>query len=310
MNQLGTLVENLACAAEPDDQARLLDNYFSALSEIEKRAAAKMLAGSNVKYIKLALLRTLLREQIDDTLYALSQKFVGDTHETIALLWPSEIRANRDPSPSDVAERLQGASPSTLPKLVQELLGACDAPGRNLLVRFMTGSLKNCVRQPHLVDVLSAHHLPTPANMPKTAPHSAQADLFARQIELTPGVLQAVLLYVEKGRSRTSPLICTFGVWGGDELIPVGRAKAGSAKPLIEEFARVSAIRRFGPATEVQHSAEAAMVLNVAHDGVETSNRRKAGLTLMAPRILSVAEGTSMEEASHIEDLSTLLPPR
>lgn len=310
MNSLGALVESLACASEPNDQARLLDNYLSTLSELERKAAARMLAGANVKYVKLALLRALLREQIDDTLFSLSQKFVGDTHETISLLWPKETRSNRDPSPSDVIEKLQGASPSGLPRLIQEMMGACDAAGRNLLVRVLTGSLKSCVSQPHLIDVLIAHNLPAPANKPKASPHPAQADLFARHVEQTPGELQAVLLYVEKGRARTSPLICTFGVWAGEELIPVGRAEAGPAKPLIEVFAQASAIRRFGPATEVQHSAEAALVLNVAYEGVETSNRRKAGLTLMAPRILSVAQGTSRDEASHIEDLSNLLPSR
>ena len=134
--------------------------------------------------------------------------------------------------------------------------------------------------------------------------------MFARNVEQTPGVLQAVLLYVERSRSRTSPLICTFGVWAGEELIPVGRAEAAQAQSTIETFARTSAVRRFGPATEVKHSAENSLILNVAYDGVETSNRRKAGLTLIAPRILSVAETAGIEEASHIEDLSKQLPPQ
>ncbi|MEQ1754062.1 MAG: hypothetical protein ABL973_08000 [Micropepsaceae bacterium] len=310
MNRFGAIIEQLSYIAEPEDQVRLLRHYLSTVSDDDRAAVAAMLSSPRFRHVKPALLRALIRERVSDALYALSRKFVGDTSETIALLWQSSHGTNREPTPSGVLEMLKSAGPSALPKLVVSLLDTCDVSGRHLLIKYLTGAFRSPVSETLLTDVFGACRIPATFALVPTGRPGKQADLFLVDVELNPGTIEAVLLYVEKGRSRTSPLLCTIGVWNGEVLVPVGRVEAGQHQSPIEVFTTKSAVRRFGPATEVQHSSVAAMVLHVSFDGVTTSKRRKTGLTLIAPRIVSIAEGASVDAASHVEELTNLLPPR
>ena len=160
-----------------------------------------------------------------------------------------------------------------------------------------------------LAEIFSSYSIPEGFASIAAVKPDQQTDLFLAYLELNPGTIDAVLMYVEKGRSRASPLLCTIGIWSRDVLMPVGRVEAGQYQLAIEAFTKSFAVKRFGPATEVQHSSTAALVLNVAFDGITQSKRRKAGLTLIAPRILSIAEGTLADAASQVEDLMNLLPP-
>jgi DNA ligase-1 len=83
----------------------------------------------------------LIEVRVDPVLFGLSRDYVGDTAETIALLWPdSEKRAA--PRLSMVVETLQAAAPADIPGLLAAYLDALDATGRYALLKLLTGALR------------------------------------------------------------------------------------------------------------------------------------------------------------------------
>jgi ATP-dependent DNA ligase len=90
----------------------------------------------------------------------------------------------------------------------------------------------------------------------------------------------------------------------------VARLQAGDFTPTIEAFTAGHTTRRFGPTHEVAHDAIAALVATIAFEGIDGANRNRAGITLRAPRVLSVTTPASAQDADDIAILtSRLLTP-
>jgi len=147
----------------------------------------------------------------------------------------------------------------------------------------------------------------------------AQDDLFRKRGRSTATVkrnsqkIDAVLMYVERNRRlRSSPTICTFGVWNGDTLVPVGKADLAPDAAEAERLAAFVAehtIARFGPVREVAHEPGKGLVLSVAFEGIERAARRKAGITLRSPRITKWRWKKKPSEAAALATLERHAPP-
>ena len=90
------------------------------------------------------VLAELMAERIDPELYRLSRDYVGDTAETVALLWPEPAvpTLSREPPPSlsDVVQALAASSPVTLSLQLSGWLDRLDPNGRWALLKLMTGA--------------------------------------------------------------------------------------------------------------------------------------------------------------------------
>ena len=128
--------------------------------------------------------------------------------------------------------------------------------------------------------------------------------------DAVPGVIDAVLMYVERGRSKSSPMICTFGVWKSDTMIPLGKADAASARAHVETFVQDNTINRFGPVREVAHTRDTGLVLEVAFEGLKRSSRQKSGIATREPRINRAHPDKLPGDAAGIETLERLFPER
>ena len=98
-----------------------------------------------------------------------------------------------------------------------------------------------------------------------------------------PLAIDAVLLHV--ARLRPGTVTCTFGVWRGDDLVPVARVPLASGDPdwrAIEGRTRV--LRRPGPVRVLSPD----LVCTLEYDRVGAAPARKAGLALHNPRIRRV----------------------
>lgn len=126
--------------------------------------------------------------------------------------------------------------------------------------------------------------------------------------------VDAVLMYAQRGHGKRSSFYSdyTFGVWKGPELVPVGKAYFGFTDQelaFLDRWIRNHTIARFGPVREVEKS----LVVEVAFDAVQLSNRHKSGVAMRFPRLARIRTDKPATEADQLETLMALIetpPPR
>src|SRR5580692_5823794 len=118
MNRFAELLDRLAYEPGRNNKLRLLRNYFRVVEDPDLGYALAALTGAlSFKHAKPGLIRDLIAERTDPTLFALSYDYVGDLSETAALMWPKAL-ANRhqsfsdDPPPQPSPTRGEGAHKS------------------------------------------------------------------------------------------------------------------------------------------------------------------------------------------------------
>ncbi len=131
-----------------------------------------------------------------------------------------------------------------------------------------------------------------------------------------PLVVDAVLMYAQRGHGKRSSYYSdyTFGVWSrgeeGDVLVPVGKAYFGFTDEellQIDRFVRRNTVERFGPVREVVHGADQGLVLEVAFEGLQRSNRHRSGIAMRFPRINRLRWDKPPGEADRLETLEAML---
>jgi DNA ligase-1 len=123
-----------------------------------------------------------------------------------------------------------------------------------------------------------------------------------------PMVIDAVLIYAQPGHGRRSGLHSdfTFGLWQGDELVPVGKAYFGFTDAELREldrFVRGNTVERFGPVRALAPK----LVVEVAFEGLNRSNRHKSGVAMRFPRISRIRWDKPAAQADRLEVLEALL---
>lgn len=311
MNRLAALIDRLTNAGDEARQ-RLLADYFATTADPDRAIAASLLAGTRTWHrAKLPFIRGVTEARLDPTLFALSVEHVGDPGETIALLWPANTGANRDPSLAEITEGLSSLGKSELPKRIESWLDALDANGRWLLIKLIAGGFRSPVTAANVGHALAAIGDEAVGLDRADAEPIAQSELFVTTSAVpVDGTLRAVLLYVEYGRSRSAPVMCTFGAWQGDVLVPIGKAAADARGPTwqtIEPFVRDNTSARFGPVREVAHTRDLGLVLDVAFHDLRLAPRRKSGVMLGSARIEGVSEECAPAAAENVDALKQLL---
>lgn len=123
-----------------------------------------------------------------------------------------------------------------------------------------------------------------------------------------PLTIDTVLMYAQRGHGKRSSYYSdyTFGLWRGDELVPVGKAYFGFTDQelaFLDRWIRNHTVARFGPVREVEKS----MVLEVAFDAAQLSNRHKSGVALRFPRIARIRTDKPAAEADRLESVMALV---
>ncbi len=123
-----------------------------------------------------------------------------------------------------------------------------------------------------------------------------------------PHLIDAVLMYAQRGHGKRSGYYSdfTFGVWNGDDLVPVGKAYFGFTDAELKEldrFVRTNTIERFG----VVRSVAQTKVVEVAFEGLNRSSRHKSGVAMRFPRINRIRDDKPAVEADHLSTLQAML---
>ncbi|UPG72300.1 cisplatin damage response ATP-dependent DNA ligase [Roseomonas gilardii subsp. gilardii] len=122
----------------------LIRRWFDEQPDPERGVGLAALTGELVfSAAKPSVIRALVAERTDPVLLALSQDYVGDFAETVALIWPEKPGTNAPPPMlSEVVEGLELASRAEVPRLIETWLDSLDGTGRFALIKLVTGALR------------------------------------------------------------------------------------------------------------------------------------------------------------------------
>ena len=126
--------------------------------------------------------------------------------------------------------------------------------------------------------------------------------------KIDPLVIDAVMIYAQKGHGRRSNLYTdyTFAVKDGDKLVSFAKAYSGLTDKEfaeVDSFVKRNSIEKFGPVRTVKPE----LVFEIAFEGIAASNRHKSGVALRFPRINRWRKDKKPDEINTIEDLKKML---
>ncbi|MFD1790830.1 cisplatin damage response ATP-dependent DNA ligase [Ochrobactrum teleogrylli] len=145
MRAFAELLDRLVLTPQRNGKLRLLADYFRTTPDPDRGLAlAAITRDLELQSVKPAMLRALIAERTDPTLFAYSYDYVGDLAETISLIWPgpSETSPGTNLSLGVVVHELQHASRREGPILVAGWLDLLGISERYALLKLVTGGLR------------------------------------------------------------------------------------------------------------------------------------------------------------------------
>ena len=143
MKDFATLLDRLSYTPSRNDKLKLLADYFAAAPDPDRGyALAALTDGLFFRLPLRRILSDLLVARVDPVLFDLSRDYVGDTAETIALIWPAKDARGEPPRLATVVETVQSALAMEVPSLLAGWLDRLDATGRWALLKLLTGALR------------------------------------------------------------------------------------------------------------------------------------------------------------------------
>jgi DNA ligase-1 len=126
--------------------------------------------------------------------------------------------------------------------------------------------------------------------------------------KIDPLVIDAVLVYAQKGHGRRSNIYTdfTFAVRKGDQLVTFTKAYSGLTDKEFNEvdsFVKKNSLEKFGPVRTVKPE----LIFEIAFEGIAESKRHKSGVALRFPRINRWRRDKKPEEINTLEDLQMML---
>lgn len=143
MEDFADLIDRLIYTRSRHGKLELIAAYLRGAPDPDRGwALAGLTGGLDFPAVKPAAIRTLIGERVDPVLFALSRDYVGDTAETVSLLWPEPAGPAEPPGLSDTVAALQAMTRSTVHAQLAALLDRLDANGRFALLKLATGALR------------------------------------------------------------------------------------------------------------------------------------------------------------------------
>ena len=143
MRAFARLLDRLSLKPGRNAKLTLVRDYLKATPDPDRGWALAALTGVlSFNAAKPAAIRKAVEARMDPALFGWSYEFVGDLAETVALIWPAQPGANREPEVSEVVEALRTAERGEVQGLIEGWLDALDANGRWALLKLLTGALR------------------------------------------------------------------------------------------------------------------------------------------------------------------------
>jgi ATP-dependent DNA ligase len=137
------LLDRLAYTPSRNDKLKLMADYFASAPDPDRGyALAALTDGLFFRVPFRRIFAEMLETRVDPVLFKLSRDYVGDTAETISLLWPARKDDAPPPNLADVVEAVQTVDKPDIPALLAGWLDHLDATGRWALLKLLTGALR------------------------------------------------------------------------------------------------------------------------------------------------------------------------
>ena len=145
------LLDRLAYTPSRNGKLKLLSDYFAATPDPDRGwALAALTDGLPFSFPVRRTLAELIEPRVDAELYRMSRDYVGDTAETVALLWPDRAADAPVPTPptlGEIVDALAIVGRDSLGVQLERWLDALDANGRWALLKLLTGAPRVGVSQ-------------------------------------------------------------------------------------------------------------------------------------------------------------------
>jgi DNA ligase-1 len=148
MRAFSQLLDDLVYTRSRNTKLKLIGDYLKETPDPDRGIALAALTGTlDIPHVKPAAIRGLVEEMIDPVLFRMSRDYVGDSAETISLLWPTSAEGEPElddatVSISQAVDRLRGASKMDAPKVLADMLNHLDPSGRFALLKLAMGALR------------------------------------------------------------------------------------------------------------------------------------------------------------------------
>ncbi|MCG7349471.1 cisplatin damage response ATP-dependent DNA ligase [Sphingomonas sp. ACRSK] len=149
MRAFADLLDRLIYTRSRNAKLRLIGDYLRTTPDPDRGWAIAALTGDlDLPAVKPAIIRQMIETRVDPVLFGMSRDFVGDTAETVALLWPEPPAgspAAREAEPlslAQVVDTLGALSRSDAPAVLAAMLDQLDSDERFALLKLATGGLR------------------------------------------------------------------------------------------------------------------------------------------------------------------------
>jgi DNA ligase-1 len=148
MRAFSQLLDDLVYTRSRNTKLKLIGDYLKETPDPDRGYGLAALTGTlDIPHVKPAAIRGLVEERIDPMLFYMSRDYVGDTAETVSLLWPTAADGvpeidDATISISHAIERLRSGSKMDAPRVLAAMLDHLDASGRFALLKLALGELR------------------------------------------------------------------------------------------------------------------------------------------------------------------------
>jgi len=142
MQRFANLVDELTYTQSRNRKLSLLTEYFLSTPDPDRGwALAALTDGLPLRIPLRRLLPEILTDVVDPVLYHLSRDYVGDTAETVALLWPDPVTAGQRPVTLDAVVTAFATAPNTShAEILKGFLDTLSPSGRFALLKLLGGA--------------------------------------------------------------------------------------------------------------------------------------------------------------------------
>ena len=146
MHDFSALLDRLIYTRSRNAKLKLIADYLVATPDPDRGWAMAALTGDlDLPAVKPAIIRAMVGERVDPILFRMSRDYVGDTAETVSLLWPDPLvppEGAPDLSLSAIVARLATLSRSDAPAVLADLLDRMTPEERFAMLKMAGGALR------------------------------------------------------------------------------------------------------------------------------------------------------------------------